>query len=77
MRELKILGYIPYNTEQGDTFDALALTVYRDEKLSSVIIQANPDYCDVLIFDAGVTLNIPVIDTTEMPDTLPPWRRNT
>lgn len=67
--------YIPYVTAQGDTFDLLALAAYSDEMLSSAIIQANPDHCDVLIFDAGISLRIPVLDEVELPVSLPPWRR--
>ena len=42
-------------TSDGDSFDTLALHYYNDEKMASSIVQANPDYCDVLIFDAGVS----------------------
>ena len=63
-------------TINGDTFDILALNYYNDEKLASEIIQANPDCCDVLIFDAGVSLIIPDVSTVTLPETLPPWRRN-
>lgn len=64
-------------TVDGDTFDALALQYYDDEKLASEIIRSNPDYCDVLIFEAGVVLSIPETSTITMPETLPPWRRET
>ena len=64
-------------TVDGDTFDALALAYYNDEKLASSIIQENPDYCDVLIFDAGVVLSIPDKAAVTPPETLPPWRRET
>ena len=64
-----------YITVEGDTFDALALRFYYDEKLASTIIQANPDYCDTLIFEAGVRLTIPAAASIVMPETLPPWRR--
>lgn len=63
-------------TVAGDTFDALALLYYNDEKLASTIIQANPDYCDTLIFDAGVSLTIPPVSSVALPETLPPWRRD-
>lgn len=62
-------------TVEGDTFDALALQYYNDEKLASAIIKANPDHCDTLIFEAGVTLTIPAVSTVTLPETLPPWRR--
>lgn len=64
-------------TAQGDTFDALALEYYNDEKLASTIIQANPDHCSTLIFEAGITLVIPDITSVTYPETLPPWRRDT
>ena len=64
-----------YITIEGDTFDDLALYFYNDEKLASAIIQANPDYCDVLIFEAGISLVIPEAASVVMPETLPPWRR--
>ena len=67
--------YTEHITVEGDTFDGLALLYYDDEKLASSIIAANLDYCDTLIFEAGVSLRIPAINTVEMPQTLPPWRR--
>lgn len=64
-------------TVEGDTFDALALTYYNDEKQASVIIQANPEHCGTLIFGAGVELYIPDEAEAAPPETLPPWRRET
>ena len=63
-------------TAEGDTFDALALAYYNNEKLASTIIQANPDHCATLIFEAGVSLFIPDASTVAFPETLPPWRRD-
>lgn len=65
-----------HNTIKGDTFDALALKYYNEEKLASIIIQANPDYCDVLIFDEGIVLFVPDAPEAAMPSSLPPWRRD-
>lgn len=70
-----ITEYLEYETENGDTFDSLAFQFYTNEQLSSEIIKANPDYCDVLIFEDAVRLRIPVFDTVSTPDTLPPWRK--
>lgn len=66
-----------HTTVAGDTFDMLALRYLGHEKLASAIIEANLDYCDVLVFDAGVKLNIPSAVSSTMPETLPPWRRST
>lgn len=70
-----IIGYDTINTVEGDTFDGLALEYYNEEKKSSLIMEANPDYIDVLIFEAGVELLIPIVEDVELPETLPPWRR--
>ena len=64
-----------YITVEGDTFDGLALRFYNDEKLASTIIQANPDHCDTLIFEAGISLTIPAAVSVALPESLPPWRR--
>lgn len=68
-------GYIEYIARNGDTFDSLALTAYNEERMASTIITANPDLSDVLIFEGGEALQIPIIENVETPDTLPPWRR--
>ena len=72
----KVTAYKEYTTREGDTFDALALEMYGEETLAHYIIEFNPDYADVLIFDANVHLLLPIVEDVEMPDTLPPWRRD-
>ena len=73
---LRIIAYKEYTTREGDTFDALALEMYGEETLAHYIIEFNPDYADVLIFDANVALRLPIVEDVETPDTLPPWRRD-
>ena len=68
-------GYTEYTTRAGDTFDLLAIAAYDEEKLASYIIKANPLHMGTIVFEAGVTLKIPILDKTENPSTLPPWRR--
>lgn len=75
MRSITTTGYKLWTTRFGDTFDALALGFYGDEKLAHLIIEANLDYADVLIFEDSADLLIPVISESSTPDTLPPWRR--
>ena len=70
-----VIDYKEYITRVGDTFDLLAIAAYDEEKMASYIIQANPLYMDTLIFEDGIKLKIPVLDKTETPSTLPPWRR--
>lgn len=74
MRRVK--GYKAYTTREGDTFDALALEMYGEETLAHYIIEFNPNYADVLIFEANVELRLPIVENVETPDTLPPWRRD-
>lgn len=71
----RVTGYKEYTTREGDTFDALALEMYGAETLAHYIIDFNPDYADVLIFNANVALRLPIVEDAELPDTLPPWRR--
>ena len=71
----RVTAYKEYTTREGDTFDALALEMYGEETLAHYIIEYNPDYADVLIFEANVRLLLPIVENVETPDTLPPWRR--
>lgn len=71
----RIVGYIKYTARGGDTFDSIALSAYNEERMASTIIAENPDYCDVLIFEGGEVLQIPIVEDVTTPDTLPPWRR--
>lgn len=63
-----------YTTIAGDTFDSIALEFYGEENYSVFIMQLNPDYIQTIIFDAGIELIIPQINSEEK-STLPPWKR--
>ena len=69
------VGFIEYTAQGGDTFDSIALAAYNEERMASTIIAANPDLCDVLIFEGGELVRIPIVEPVTTPDTLPPWRR--
>ena len=69
------VGFIEYTAQGGDTFDSIALAAYNEERMASTIITANPDLCDVLIFEGGELVRSPIVETVTTPDTLPPWRR--
>jgi len=71
----QIVGYIEYTAQAGDTFDSIALAAYNEERMASTIIRANPDLSDVLIFEGGELVLIPIVEDVTTPDTLPPWRR--
>ena len=53
----------------------IALNFYDEEKMATTIIEANPDYSDVIIFDADVELIIPIVEDVDGIETTPPWRR--
>ena len=66
-----------YQTILGDTWDMIAFKAYEGlggEKLTSLLIDANPQYRETVIFKAGVVLDVPeaYIPASK---TLPPWMR--
>lgn len=64
-----------YTTNEGDMFDMIALNFYNEEKMATTIIEANPDYADVVVFDADIELIIPIVQDTDGIETKPPWMR--
>jgi hypothetical protein len=56
-------------------WDMLALKYYSDERMAHHIMQANPDLLDFTVFRGGEVLKIPVFDTLQSKEALPPWRR--
>ena len=71
---MRVTAFINYTTRQGDTFDELALQLYNNEMMAHHIIQFNPDYADVVVFDEAVALRLPIMEDAAPPSTLPPWR---
>lgn len=63
-----------YETMQGDMWDMIAYKLYGTESGMNVLLEANQQYADTVIFPAGIVLNVPEY-TEPVPDTLPPWRR--
>lgn len=62
-----------YTTKQGDTWDWIARRVYGSERKFPYLMQQNPQYMDVFIFDGGVKLNCPELPQT-VSETAPAWR---
>lgn len=69
-----------YKCSAGDTFDAVALEVYGDEKYAAELLCANPSLCTVPVFMGGEILALPVVEmlgdntaSEQMPDTAP-WK---
>lgn len=66
-----------YRTQQGDTWDLIALRMYPDlggEKLTDILLDANPSHIQTVIFSANVILNVPDIDVPVIQN-LPAWKR--
>lgn len=62
-----------YRTIQGDTWDSIAFSIAGDESFMVPLMTANPDHTEVVIFPAGITLQVPDVPV-ESASTLPPWR---
>lgn len=62
-----------YTTIQGDTWDAIAFRVFGDEYLMHHLIDANPQYREIVVFPAGVRLVVPEVPEEETVE-LPPWK---
>ena len=65
-----------YRTIQDDTFDAAAYRIWGRESMARELIDANPDYADVVFFPAGVDLTVPVADVQSSAVSLPGWVNN-
>lgn len=75
MPNVTVTGHRAYTCRAGESWDLLAGQAYGSEVMASVIISANPDLADVLLFEGGEVIDLPIVETVETPDTLPPWRR--
>lgn len=62
-----------YRTIQGDTWDSIAFSVAGTESFMSELVNANLEYVEVVIFPAGINLNVPEV-AVPVSSTLPPWR---
>lgn len=72
---MEVTGYRKHIAKKGETPDMLALRYYSDEFMASYILEVNKQYQDVMIYEGGETIYIPVFDTLENDETLAPWRR--
>lgn len=68
-------SYKFYKTKNGDRWDTLAYKFYGDVFRQQPIIEANPDVAITPILPAGITLMIPVMETTVQAQGLPIWKQ--
>lgn len=62
-----------YVTEQGDTWDTLAFDFYGSEKLMHILMAANPDHTDVIVFGVGVEIIVPKAPKSAVNQLKAPW----
>lgn len=72
---VRVVGSRDYVCRAGEAWDLLAGQAYGHETMADVIIAANPDLADVVLFEGGESISLPLVELVESPDTLPPWRR--
>lgn len=60
---------------QGETFDMLAYRLYTEERMSWLLRSYNSQYSDVIIFEGGEEITVPVVSEIESKESLAPWRR--
>ena len=63
-----------HKTKQGETWDLISMMHYDTPHKVAELISANPEYSNVLIFDAGIELKIPQLEAEKI-STLPPWKQ--
>lgn len=63
-----------YTTTQGDMWDLIAKRLYNDEASLNILLEANQQYADIVVFPAGIVLEVPEY-TAPVTSMLPLWRR--
>lgn len=69
---------LQYRCSAGESFDFIARNVYEDEKYAADLMNANPEYCNRLVFSGGEVLRLPVVavdSSGENSSDIAPWRR--
>ncbi len=67
--------FYEYITKEGDRWDMIAYEFYGDPMLYEPIIVANPEVPIIPILPSGIKLRVPVIETKNTIEELPPWKR--
>ena len=71
-------GFIVHVTTQGERWDLLAYRYYGIATLYAPIVSANPKVVIEPVFEAGISIDIPVlVDNSPVIADLPPWRSKT
>ena len=65
-----------YVTSQGDTWDSIAYELFGSEGYMGILMDANPDLLDILVFSAGTIICVPAEVQEEIDEDMPFWRRD-
>lgn len=65
-----------YTTVQGDMWDTIAHKLTGTEAVTSQLIEANMDKSSIMIFSAGIKLNVPEFNNYASDEKYyPPWKK--
>ena len=64
-----------YYPIQGDMWDGIAKKLYDDESGVNALLEANQQYADIVVFPAGIILDVPDYEKPTPTSLIPPWRR--
>jgi len=70
--------FLTHITRAGERWDSLAWIYYHDATLFGPIVQTNPQIPIEAVFEAGMTIGVPILtvdETAADPTDLPPWKR--
>lgn len=65
-----------YVTSQGDTWDSIAYNLFGSEGYIGILMDANLDLLDVLVFSAGTVIQVPEEIPEEVDEDMPFWRQD-
>lgn len=65
-----------YVTSQGDTWDSIAYDLFGSEGYMGILIDANLDLLDVLVFSAGTVIQVPAEMQETVDEDMPFWRQD-
>lgn len=59
-----------YQTKAGDTWDSIAYEQLGSEKYMGLLMEANPELIAYVVFDSGVSIQIPEIPKEDVADSV-------
>lgn len=65
-----------YVTSQGDTWDSIAYDLFGSEEYMGILIDANLDLLDILVFSSGTVIQVPEEMPEETDEDMPFWRQD-